>query len=154
MNVYDIVESEITEYVKGGSGAGSRISPERMAELDLNVTGNWHIYGTDTSTWEYSPAALKELWQEGMEQHIRHTFDIDPNSEKGKELAVKIMTWLNTTTGGQTSKQNIINAFKFVSEQDGENGTDPIKHNEALGLMMNMLLLINDAIERVVNDQD
>lgn len=155
MKVFDIVtETKVNEYVKRGSGAGQRISPERMQELNLNVQGSWHLYGSDTSTWEYSSNALRDLFAEGMAQHIEHTFGLDPESDDGKELATRIMNWLTNEPSGQAAKQNIIKAFRFVSEQDGENGTDPIKHNEALGLMMNLLLMINDALEQIVNQED
>jgi len=148
MNVFEIVhESKLDEFKIPGDDAQEFISDERLKELGFDKSkgaGIFRPYGNDNSPWVYSPQSVKILLQEAMAIYTKYmitdagnfaaSWFQDVNREKRFEE--KFYKFLSTD-----GKIDWNNAKKILIHA-GKNSNPKITHAEALGIMLNYILLI------------
>ena len=145
MRVFDIVtESTVNEFYRGDA-ARYKVSVERLRELGFQTLNNgWQPYGTDVSEWTYSDQNMIALLDEAMTEFAEHQLNITAEDEV---MAFKAGIVNFMRTDGVQTKRNIANTFREMATE-----SDPkVKHNEALGLMLNMLYAVQQSAQNAID---
>lgn len=143
MKIYDIVveSKKLVEFSLGD--AGPRISTERVQSFGLNGVTGWQTQGSNESAFAYSEQSLIGLLDEAMT--IFGTARLRKTNEEIELFKDSIMNFLSSDRG-KNMRNNISRLFSSIN--DNQDSNNPIKHNEALGLMLNMIFSIVRAAEQ------
>jgi len=147
MKVFDIVSEATVKEFYQGDAQQYKISRERLRELGLTTPNGWHPYGNDETPFEYNDQNLIALLDAALGIFAEHDQRMtDPNQINTFKRSV--INFLRTD--GAQARRNINNLFKHFHD----NANPPIKYNEALGQMLNLLYNVVSAARESADDRD
>jgi len=145
MKVFDVIsEAKLDEFYIEGGDQQEFISADRAEELAISRNARFRPWGTDESEWTYNSQNMKALAEEAILIYGNHY----SGSRSGHSLEALVSALVNYWNGpGAQEKANISNMMRVISEQSNPK----IKKNEALGMMLNSIVMSFNSAKYVLD---
>lgn len=148
MKIFDIVtETKIDEFYRGDAQR-YKISQERLQQLGLDTRNGWQPYGDDESPFEYNDQNLIGLFDTALDIFAEHQLGYT-DAEQVTRFKQSAINFLGSPEGAN-NKRNINNLFQHMSQR----ANPPLKYNEALGQMLNLLYLVVQGASQASDDAE